>query len=660
MAFSKSTTKVVTLLLLTAAVMLLGLFAGRTSVFETLEMKTLDYRFRMLGQQDGQPQDIVLAEIDDNSIKHLEPAFGRWPWSREVHSYFLRFMARARAKVVAYDVLFLEHDTVNPDGDALFARQTRSNGNVVQAVYLGGQDNEQITGEADPALIDSTTLPGTGNFSDFIQVDFPYPELAAASASIGHVANVLDSDGPFRHYLVMAQAKHRLFPSLALAVALKARGLSTSDLAVGEREVIAGGMRIPLNGDWRLPIWYNGGPGTYPSYPYSHIVYSELQIEQGETPGLEPALFRDKIVMVGVSATGLHDLFTTPYAGSAGEAATDTSGLRLGKMGGVEVHANVVDDLLHGRFLVDPPHWLNLLIGVLITLGVIGSIFYLRLFLGATISLALLGAYLFLVQAVFSSHHLRLPVVAAVFAWSLAVAFSLAYQYWIEGAEKRAVKTIFSRYVSRDVFKQLMDNPNSAQLGGRRMVVTVLFSDLRGFTTLSEHRAPEDIVAILNEYFSAMVEVVFKHQGTIDKFVGDMIMALFNAPLPDAQHADHAVQCALAMQRRLAELNRNWAQRGMPALACGVGINTGDMIAGNVGAESIRSYTVIGDNVNLGSRLESLCKEYKVSIIISENTRICLKENYDLVELGDVLVKGKSQPVKIFHVRDPNTLETST
>ena len=180
--------------------------------------------------------------------------------------------------------------------------------------------------------------------------------------------------------------------------------------------------------------------------------------------------------------------------------------------------------------------------------------------------------------------------------------------------------------------------------------MSVLFSDLRGFTTFSEGRAPEEVIEQLNEYFAAMVEVVFVHRGTVDKFVGDMIMALFGAPLEDPDHADNAVRCALAMQGRLAELNAVWRQQGRPELASGIGINSGEMVAGNLGSEKIQSYTVIGDNVNLGARIESLCKEYSAEILISEFTESRLSSDYAARELGEVTVKGKTQPVGIFQI----------
>ena len=248
------------------------------------------------------------------------------------------------------------------------------------------------------------------------------------------------------------------------------------------------------------------------------------------------------------------------------------------------------------------------------------------------------------------------PLVVPLLALVLATFGDVAYEYFVEGREKRRVKRLFSRYVSKDVYEQLLKDPGGARLGGQRRKMTVLFSDIREFTTVSEKGEPEAIVAQLNEYFSRMVPIVFAHKGTIDKFVGDMIMALFGAPLDDPDHADHAVETALAMSAGLAQLNREWAAAGRPALDIGIGINTGDMVAGNLGSEDIMSYTVIGDQVNLGARLESLNKEFHTRVIISDATRAALRGGYDIHALGEVVVKGKSVPVRIFSVVPPKAV----
>jgi adenylate cyclase len=239
---------------------------------------------------------------------------------------------------------------------------------------------------------------------------------------------------------------------------------------------------------------------------------------------------------------------------------------------------------------------------------------------------------------------------------AVALFAGTAYRYFVEDAEKRKVSRLFGRYVSRDVYTQLMANPGLAELGGRRRDMTVLFSDIRGFTSVTEKGDPEELVAQLNDYFTEMVEIVFRHGGTVDKFVGDMVMALFGAPVDDRGHAEHAVAAAVDMVRKLGELNRKWASEGRTALDIGIGVSSGEMIAGNIGSSSIMSYTVIGDNVNLGSRLESLNKDYRTRIIISEATRARLEGNYPIRPLGGVVVKGKTRPVEIFEVVVPSPL----
>jgi adenylate cyclase len=242
-------------------------------------------------------------------------------------------------------------------------------------------------------------------------------------------------------------------------------------------------------------------------------------------------------------------------------------------------------------------------------------------------------------------------------AMALALFAGTAYRYFVEDYQKRIVKRLFGRYVSKDVYEQLIAHPDRAELGGKRREMSVLFSDIRGFTTVTESGNPEELVAQLNEYFSRMVDIVFRHKGTVDKFVGDMVMALYGAPLDDPGHAEHAVATAIEMVRELGELNKGWKARGMPGLDIGIGVNSGEMIAGNIGSSSIMSYTVIGDNVNLGARLESLNKEYGTRIIISDATRTRLKGNYDIRALGDVVVKGKTRPVAIFQIVVPPPIQ---
>ena len=242
------------------------------------------------------------------------------------------------------------------------------------------------------------------------------------------------------------------------------------------------------------------------------------------------------------------------------------------------------------------------------------------------------------------------PIVAPLGAAVVTLVGGLAWQYFVEGREKRHVKRLFGRYVSPDIFHQLMTNPSAVRMGGERREMTVLFSDIRGFTAASETSTPEAVVDQLNEYFSGMVDVLFRHQGTLDKFVGDMVMGLFGAPVANPNHADDAVAAAIEMIERLDRLNAGWTAAGRAPLDIGIGINSGEMIAGNIGSESIMSYTVIGDAVNLGARIESLNKDYGTHILISEATRARLTRPVETRRVAEVQVKGRHEPVVVYEV----------
>ncbi|HUS20459.1 MAG TPA: adenylate/guanylate cyclase domain-containing protein, partial [Aeromicrobium sp.] len=371
-----------------------------------------------------------------------------------------------------------------------------------------------------------------------------------------------------------------------------------------------------------------------------NLFVSEGQLLDGATPLVDPAVFKDKIVFVGQTISGLVDVFQTPVGNT---------------MPGIQVHASVAQSILSGRFLTPASDGTRVTatIGGAVLVGLMSAL--LPFFAAAGGALAAGGVWTWFTVHLFAGG-LWVNLSQPVLGGSVALLAGTAYRYFVEDREKRKVKVLFGRYVSRDVYDQLMENPGLARLGGRRRDMTVLFSDIRGFTSITEKGEPEELVAQLNEYFTRMVDIVFRNHGTVDKFVGDMVMALFGAPVDDVNHAEHAVVAATEMVRELGALNELWASLGRARLDIGIGINSGDMIAGNIGSSSIMSYTVIGDNVNLGSRLESLNKDYRTRIIISDATRGRLSGAFDIRPLGDVVVKGKTRPVSIFEVVVPSPI----
>jgi adenylate cyclase len=659
-----------------AALMILTLAAG--GLLETAELKAYDWRIRRVADAASVNKDIVLVEINDASIRALEPIFGHWPWPRLALSYVLDYLHRAPAKVVAVDLTLSERDRAKQydiggdtwsgeQSDKALADSARAAGNVIMLAdavsegLVSGEQDQTAAQWPDPGY----RVDGRAEARPVVLP--PYQELTDAIAGLGHNFLALDEDGPARRMTPFIEHGSRYLPSLGVAAALRAGGFAPPDVVPDGDSIRIRDRRIPLipidvvdaqdstkhHQQWTMLINYRApallpnGQRPYQSYQFWQLLKSEDQLLAHEKPMVDPALFKDKIVFLGFTASGLLDIFNTPFG--------------TGSIRGIQLHASVADSILANRFIrpVTPTSRIASVIVVAAAVGLVAA--FLSFTSAAPATAIILGGWMLFALSAFRGG-IWWNLVQPLAAGATALFLGTAYQYFVEGREKRKVKRLFGRYVSRDVFAQLMAHPETAELGGKRRDMTVLFSDIRGFTSVTERGDPEQIVAQLNEYFSKMVEVVFRHQGTVDKFVGDMIMALFGAPLDDPSHAEHAVQAAIDMVRELGDLNRRWTAEGLAPIDIGIGINSGDMIAGNIGSSSIMSYTVIGDNVNLGSRLESLNKEYKTRIIMSNATRTRLTGDYDTRPLGDVVVKGKSTAVGIYEIKVPAplTIEEST
>lgn len=663
-------------------------------LLETAEWKLYDQRLRWTANPSTAHPDIVVVAIDETSVRRLEPVVGRWPWPRLVHAHLVDFLREAGARVIAYDVLFTERDRrtgfdvggdtwTGEESDAVFAESVKRAGSVVLLadVTYEGLEPEPGAGDAQSATADvpaadPTARPAEGmtlprfsrpEVAADAEVEVrptllpPYPALNDAALALGHNLMIIDDDGPVRRVAPLVRVGGRAVPSLALATALTALGQPIANVNLAPNGLRVGDAVLPLTRE-RLAVFANAsrdstamarrllvsyrGPSvladgrttSFRQVSFYDVFYSREQQLAGETPLLDPTSFKDKVVIVGTTAAGLFDVFATPFGNT-------------GAMPGAVVHGNVVDTILSKRALARASSTITLTATLLAAGGACAWLLGLgrrSLPLAAGAVAAWLLAFVALSVWLFG-RGTWLPLVEPL----LAVGLVFGGGYYLESREKRVVKQLFSRYLSRDVYQRLLTNPAAAELGGARREMTVLFSDVRGFTAMSEQGTPEEVVAQLNEYFSAMVDLVFANGGTVDKFVGDMVMALFGAPLDDERHAERAVRTAVAMVETLETLNEGWRAAGRPTLAIGIGINSGEMIAGNIGSERIRSYTVIGDAVNLGSRLESLNKEKGTSIIISEATARRVQGQFDLRPLGNVVVRGRQQPVTIFEVRVP-------
>ncbi|MEX1129082.1 MAG: adenylate/guanylate cyclase domain-containing protein [Vicinamibacterales bacterium] len=658
-----------------AAAIVLALAA--TGLLDKSELDLYDWRMRTVATVPPDvSRDIVIVELNDTTIRDLDPVFGRWPWPRAAVSLLVDFLNRAPAKVIALDFAFTEGDRVlrhrlgstelsgEESDEALAASIAAAPATILlaDATYEGLVSGGEMLNKPSEWTAEPYRL-GPGMY-ERSTITTPFPKLSAVGPALGHNYAILDGSGGLRRIPPFVRVGDRFMPSLGVAAALRGLDVRPEEVILEGRTLHIRDRRVPLLSsqiadgttpgamkeqltmlvNYRAPALLPNGEKPYTSYEVRHLINSEIQLLGDEKPDLDPLVFKDKIVFVGLTASGLVDIFQSPF---------DSKG--QGRMPGVQMHASIADSILSNRFIRPAGRaWsIAATVATAIVVGLLAAFFpFQRAAPGA---LAVMAVSVFYAVTAFKGG-LWINMIQPMSAMALALFSGTAYQYFVEGREKRQVKRLFGRYVSKDVYDQLIAHPERAELGGKRRDMSVLFSDIRGFTTITEKGQPEELVGQLNEYFSRMVTIVFRHEGTVDKFVGDMVMALFGAPLDDPAHAEHAAQTAVDMVHELGELNRKWAAEGRAQLDIGIGVNSGEMIAGNIGSSSIMSYTVIGDNVNLGARLESLNKDYKTRIIISDATRTRLTGSFDIQPLGDVTVKGKTQAVAIFEIRVPSPM----
>jgi adenylate cyclase len=616
----------ISITVLVAAIMLLKL-----SPLETIEEKLLDYRFKIRGTIKP-PDTVVIAAIDEKSIERL----GRWPWSRDKIARLVEKLNDSGAEIIVFDVIFSESEK----NDAMLGKAIKNAGNVILPIVFDFEQPRSLENAflTNAAFI-SVTNPDMFNKYNPItakSVLIPVPELIQEAMTLGHINMFPDNDGTLRWESLVIAYNGLLYPSVTLQASAFYLGIPHEKVVIKATEGIQLGKRfIPTDRWGRTFINYYGTNQTF-----KHISIFDI-LENN----IKPDDLQGKIVLIGATAVGIYDLRVTPFSPA---------------MPGVEKHANVITSILENRFIRSVSQSTNLI--VLLLSGCLLS-FLIPRFKAAGAS-AITGIFLLLVLLsgyyLFAKNGLWINITYPSINILLIFISVTAYNYAVEEKHARHIRSMFSSYVTEKVVNELIKNPDMAKLGGERREITVLFSDVRGFTSFSEKHSPEEVVAILNEYLAEMTDIVFKWEGTLDKFIGDAILAFWGAPMKQENHAELAVKCALNMVKRLEELQQKWQSEGKPILDCGIGINTGEVLVGNIGAEGKKmDYTVIGDHVNLGSRVEGLTRKYNVHILMTEFTLQKIKDlissgklwRTEVTGLEKVVVKGKEQPVSIYEVK---------
>lgn len=616
------------------AVSLGALALMRSTLGVGFEQRTVDSRLRIRGAT-GAASEVVVCAIDAESVDRL----GQWPWPRTVLADLVRRLHAAGARVIAFDVVFSEPSRCGVGEDDALAAAIREAGNVVLGYYLTQEPGPpEGSAEGLPAPVEIAAIPPAGfpEVPSYSRVETNLPALAAAAAAQGHFVIRPDADGTVRHYAAIVLHRGDAFPGLALRAVQVSRGSPPIALRPHQGRVprlSLGEEAIPVSE--RGELWINF-PGPFRrSFRYVPVA----DVVEGR---VDPSLFRDRLVFVGATETGIGDVRTTPFDLIAP---------------GVEVHAAVADNLIHRRFLRDGAPQTMLGLVAALVLGPLCGAFATwprRPGAGVAAVLLVLAGYVAAAQiALFAaSTHLHLvgPVLAATGGFTLAV----VWRNLFAEARSRQLRAIFGRLVSESVIEEVLRAPDAVRLGGEKREMTVLFSDIRGFTALAERLPPERVVEILNDFLGPMSRIVIERGGTLDKYMGDALMAFFGAPTLQPDHAARACETALAMRAALAELNAGWQARGLPSLTAGIGLNSGPMAVGYMGSEGRLDYTVIGDQVNLGSRLEGLTATYGVDVIVGESTRLAAGDRFEFRELDLVRVKGRSEPVRIYQLVGTN------
>jgi len=591
-----------------------------TLAFDYIEQKAHAERLKVSAIRNGSMaerarEQIVLVTLSDDSFDpasrgHLvvpEP-----PVPRSYHAKIIRELTRAGAKVIAFDLLFHRPKP----GDLALAEAARESGRVLWAC----------------------SIPSPG-------LDLPVPALLQASRHYGHTRVPINGERPIIDRIEpVIRNGGALVPAFSLEAARMALGGEDEPLRPLGRGWRVGTLEVPVGKDGAFKIRFLNAPGkkTFQELPYE-LIYHGRSATDPATLAQNRAWFADKIVLIG-DTSGRKDYRMTPEGG----------------MAGVEIHAHAVATLLAGGLLREAPLWAEvLLLCVLATLVCLLDIASWRLWFAALSAVLLLPAYCLFNVWLFVDHDISLPMIAPCALIAVTALAVFIERGLTEECEKTRMRGLLQRYVSPQIAQYVIDHPEKCILGGQGELVTatVLFSDIRGFTELSGRIAPEELVARLNEYFEAMTDVIFRHDGAAARYIGDAIMAIFGAPVPHPDHARRAVAAAIEMQRVLLRLQEQWRARGLPVLDIGIGINTGEMVAGVVGGRQQMDFTVYGYAVNLASRVEDLNKELGSRILITESTYQRVQGQVAARGPIPVLVKGMDKQVVLYEIqgwRDPS------
>ena len=621
-----------------SAIIAMGLwFAEFRGALNWLENRSSDWRATATEDPSRANHDIVIVDIDNASYRTLTDKLGRWPWTRRVWTELVRYLSPGKPRLILFDILF---NGTEPEADPEFAKVIGQAGNVLLPFAFASGHIDTDSDIFTPPVLAEMRIEGSTRGAALDRQDWsvnqPNQQLASVMAGSGATLWTPDPDGMTRRLPLVVGYEGKSWATLWLSAALRLRPAGAM-AHFDTNEFSAGSLRLPVDAEGRFVVRWRGDTlNSYRRVPLWEMVCSIYPKQCDPSVTRHPAQeFADKIVFVGASAAGSYEVRPTPVSETAP---------------GVFVLATALDNLLAGQAVRQAPAWLALLMVIVMTAAPAASVLLWRSItapLGATLGLlSAYGAACFLIYA----HNYWLPMAAPMLAAALSFTGNTGWRYLTVDRELARTRGTLERYVSPQLVRHVMDNLDSIRFDGEKRTLTILFSDVRNFTTLTEKSDPVELLKQLNEYLEAMTDIIFRHDGIVDKFIGDGIMAHWGAFTPDRPNALLAARAALEMFDALAVLNKKWILSERPALDFGVGINTGEVIFGNVGTGKKLDFTAIGDGVNLAARLESVNKEYHSHIIVSASTLAELGANAQTRPLGSIIVKGKTVGVEIYEL----------
>jgi len=610
--------------LISLATVLLIASLDQTDFFKTYELKSMDLFQRFQSPPDN--PEVVMLEINQQDLTALSEKGIQWPWPRQIYAPLVEVCSQAEAKGIIFDILFSEASSYGKEDDFALAEAIREAGSVFLPMSLSSKASAGQ--EASSLRRFGMRRPESPEFLEARSFVLPVPEFVAGVRGLGNVILSPDRDGVYRAVALFTRLQDFLFPSLAVAPL-------TDRVRFKGRKVFLDGKALFLNREGQLLLHFYGKDFQFPRMSAVDL-FTAYQSPGDSLFQKVRGAIKDRYVIVALTAPGLYDLKPT--------AVTSVSP-------GAYVHGILLTNLLRADHVREVGgQWkyaLMLLLGGILGYAILGDVSFWK---NTMIFLAFVMGWPVLASGMFFGQDSWLGFLSFELAFFLVFGITSTYSYNTEGKKRRVIRQLFSCYMSEVLVKELESNPQKARLGGDRRFITIFFSDLANFTTLSERFEPERIVSLLNEYFTEMSQVILESQGVIDKYQGDGIMAFWGAPISLEDHAARACLAALECQARMNKINESLSREGIPPLSMRIGLHSGDAVLGNMGSAQRFDYTIIGDNVNLASRLEGVNKQFGTKVIVSEVTCLQAGDRIETRELDLIAVKGKEKPIRIYEL----------